>query len=282
MVAAAGALAAAAPLAQAQPQPPAQAQPQPPVQVQPGRPTGPYWNVNHGELYCTLGRDSGPDAVNFAIRVIPGTDRVELLVTSRGWARLPLSYGQAVRLALSPGEGKAIETQALTGRLPSGAPLLVFLNLGEDFVDRVASATRLRVVRGRRDVLVLDFANAGRAVATLRECFDRRLADWGIDMAARGRMRSLPEPTNVPFSDSDYPSAALRADAQGLVIVRLMVAADGSIGACAVLRSSGSAALDARTCQVYTREGRFRPAIDADGRPVAAGIISSVTWRIVG
>lgn len=91
------------------------------AQAQPSaRAAAPHWTVNHGEVYCTLGRDNGPGAVNFALRVIPGTERVELLVTSRSWNRAPATYGQAVRIVTTPGEDAPIKTRTLAGRLPGG------------------------------------------------------------------------------------------------------------------------------------------------------------------
>ncbi len=251
----------------------------PPAQAQPA---APHWTVNHGEVYCTLGRDNGPNAVNFALRVIPGTDRVELLVTSRQWRHTPMFNGQGAELALLPGVGGPIKARARASRLPGGGPLLAFLDLGSGFVDRLAEASQLRVIRDRRTLLALDLPNSGRAVATLRDCFERALTAWGMDVAARGRMRALPSPIGSPFSGSDYPTAALREDAQGVAIVRLMIGSDGRVAECAVLRTSGSADLDARTCQVYRRDGRFQPAIGEDGEPVAAGTISTVIWGISG
>lgn len=243
---------------------------------------GPHWTVDHGEVYCTLSRNNGPDATFFAIRVIPGTDRVELLLTDRSWVRTPLSYGQLAMLSLTPAEGEPLRVEALTGRLPSGSRLLAFLNLGRAFVDQFAKSTRLQLARGRRTILTVDFPAATRPVETLQACIDRTLGIWGIDVAARAQLRALPEHIRIPFSDSDYPLAALRNDAQGMVIARINVDADGRVTDCAVVRSSGSSALDGRTCQVYRTEARYRPAIDVHGQPVATAVLETVSWRIAG
>ena len=253
----------------------APAQPAQPVQE-------PHWTVDHGEVYCTLGRDNGPDATLFTIRVIPGTGQVELLLTNRSWRQTPLSYGQAATIVMTPGEHEPREVDAVTGRLPSGSRLLAFLRLDDSFVASLAKAPRLQLIRGRRPILSVDFPTAKRAVERLRECVDRRLGEWGIDMAGRARLRSLPGLLNVPFSNSDYPSAALRRNAQGMVIARIDVGVDGRVADCAVVRSSGNSALDGRTCNILRQDGRFRPAVDGDGQPVAAAILMIATWRISG
>jgi hypothetical protein len=243
-------------------------------------PSPPLWNVDHGQVYCSLARDNGPDAVNFALRAIPGTQRVELLVTSRSWRRTPFTNGQSARILLSPGNGEPVEGEAVTGQLARAGPVVAFLGLGPSFLDRFAQANHLRLMRGERTVLTLDFPNAGRAVGALRECFARTLADWGMDAAARARLRSPPVPIGTPFNDGDYPFAALRNEAEGIAIVRLLIGIDGHVSDCLVVRTSGNAALDSRSCQVYLREGRFRPAIGADGQPVVGGYITTVTFRI--
>lgn len=252
-----------------------------PAQAPAEAPAG-QWNISRGEVYCTLGRGNGPGGVDFALRVIPGTERVDLLVTSRGWQRIPIPRGEKAGIALLPEDGAPIEAPALTGRLPSGSPLLAFGALGSKFIDRLALADQIRVTQDARTVLTLDLTDSGSAVAALRDCLSQRLAAWGMDPGARARMRSLPEPIGTPFSGNDYPLGAMREDAQGMVIARLMIGTDGRVADCAVLRTSGSADLDSRTCHVYRHEARFRPAIGEDGQPVAAGTITSVVWGIGG
>lgn len=70
------------------------------------------------------------------------------------------------------------------------------------------------------------------------------------------------------ISDSDYPRAAYRARAEGTVDARFTVSTAGRAEGCVVIRSSGNAELDATTCRLIERRYRFRPARDAEGRPV--------------
>jgi TonB family protein len=239
----------------------------------------PRWHIDHGQVYCTLGRDYGLGATSFAIRVIPGTTRTELLMTNREWRETPLDNGQPARIVLAPG-GDPIEANAVTHRLSGGERVLAFFYLGKDFVDRFDQSSQLRVTRGDRTVATFDFPRPGRAVAMLRDCVNRTLGDWGIDVAAQARLRSPPELISLPLQNTDYPIAALRADAQGVVIVRMTIGTDGRVAECVVVRSSGVSLLDNRTCQEFRREGRYRPAIGNDGQPVSTGVIMQVMWRI--
>lgn len=76
----------------------------------------------------------------------------------------------------------------------------------------------------------------------------------------------------------DYPSIALRDGKSGVVLFRLTVDVQGKVTDCAVVGKSGSDALDETTCRLARERGRYNPAIGADGRPVAASFITSVTW----
>lgn len=82
------------------------------------------------------------------------------------------------------------------------------------------------------------------------------------------------------FSTDDYPSDALRNNVEGTVRYILNVAPDGSIAACTVASSSGSAELDAVTCDLLSKRARFEPARDENGQPVDSTYSGQMTWRI--
>lgn len=78
--------------------------------------------------------------------------------------------------------------------------------------------------------------------------------------------------------NSDYPRAARRARAQGTVYVRFAVQPDGNVGDCAITRSSGSAVLDATTCELIRSRFRYTPARDVEGRAVPDVIVGRQAW----
>jgi len=82
-------------------------------------------------------------------------------------------------------------------------------------------------------------------------------------------------------TNDDYPPAALRAGDQGSVGIAFQVNAQGRIEGCTVTSGSGSSALDQATCRLVTRRGRYSPALDAAGNPIAGGRKTlRFTWRI--
>lgn len=78
----------------------------------------------------------------------------------------------------------------------------------------------------------------------------------------------------------DYPRAAYEARAQGITYVRFTVARDGRIKDCAVTRSSGHPELDAVTCRLILRRFVYRPARDAEGRPVEEVVRGQQDWDL--
>lgn len=83
------------------------------------------------------------------------------------------------------------------------------------------------------------------------------------------------------FPQDGYPAAARRAGAEGRVSVSVEVGANGRVVDCQVVGSSGDDELDAATCRLATRNGRFEPARDGQGNKVAARLnLRPVRWTL--
>lgn len=78
----------------------------------------------------------------------------------------------------------------------------------------------------------------------------------------------------------DYPSSALRAEAQGTTAFRLDVGTDGRVTNCTVTSSSGHSALDDQTCKLLMRRARFNPAKDSNGNATTGVYSSRMKWEI--
>lgn len=92
-----------------------------------------------------------------------------------------------------------------------------------------------------------------------------------------------PAPLNNPaawFTNDDYPAAARRAMQQGRVAIAVSVDATGQITGCTVTASSGSAVLDQATCDLVRKRGKFKPALDQDGRAVAGVYPIATRWAL--
>lgn len=83
------------------------------------------------------------------------------------------------------------------------------------------------------------------------------------------------------FSDDFYPPSAKQKGLEGRVSVVLRVDADGTVSDCTVVMSSGVAVLDQATCSSAIQNGRFSPALDDKGKPVASDVkLPPVRWQL--
>ncbi len=81
------------------------------------------------------------------------------------------------------------------------------------------------------------------------------------------------------FPKSAYPPAAKLRREQGRVTVKLALDETGRPTGCSVVNSSASDMLDAVTCTLAVKNGRFHPALDASGKPRATTYtLPAVDW----
>ena len=95
--------------------------------------------------------------------------------------------------------------------------------------------------------------------------------------------RANPVPRGNParwVSNDDYPSRAIREEAQGTVRFTLTVGPDGRVSNCAVTSSSGNETLDSTACRLLTQRARFDPKLDAEGKPTTGTWSNSFRWQL--
>jgi protein TonB len=90
---------------------------------------------------------------------------------------------------------------------------------------------------------------------------------------AKGGLGSL-------FEGDDYPAEALRRGEQGTVAFLLTINRHGRVRRCSNATSSGSAALDRRTCRILKHRARFEPARDARGRRASDTMTGRIRWEL--
>lgn len=82
------------------------------------------------------------------------------------------------------------------------------------------------------------------------------------------------------FPVESYPSEAKAAGQEGRTQFSLDVDALGRITSCNILVSSGSELLDSTTCIQLISNGRFKPAHDRTGKPIAGVWTSAMRWQL--
>lgn len=84
------------------------------------------------------------------------------------------------------------------------------------------------------------------------------------------------------FPQDSYPPSALRRGEEGRTVFALDIDEMGRITSCHVVESSGVDVLDSTTCTLAIINGRFKPARDGQGRPVAGRWRSAMRWQLNG
>lgn len=102
----------------------------------------------------------------------------------------------------------------------------------------------------------------------------------GSGSGSGGGIAARAERISGAIVNADYPRAAKRAGIEGTVRVVYTVGTDGRARDCRVTGSSGSEELDSTTCELVERRFRYRPARDAEGRPVPERVGKVYTWYL--
>ncbi|WP_145960966.1 energy transducer TonB [Sphingosinithalassobacter portus] len=82
------------------------------------------------------------------------------------------------------------------------------------------------------------------------------------------------------LNSQDYPRAAVRRHAQGVLVLGFTVDTDGRATDCQTLQSTGDALLDDQGCRIWTSRMRYEPARDAADEPVAANLQQQIVWTL--
>ena len=143
---------------------------------------------------------------------------------------------------------------------------------------RFASVEEGRAVLGSDDAWIeatSDFQRAATlgvpppvSMAQLRTFSAKAVRPWPDDQAARWR-RAL-ETIAPRFAALHLPVPA----------EVLLIDTDGSVKNCGIAVTSGDVGLDSAACAAITKRGRYKPALDKDGKPIAVHSTRRVVWRL--
>ena len=148
---------------------------------------------------------------------------------------------------------------------------------------REAAATSLEITKLLRKRMVLDTGPMGEPLAALRKCAWDTVGHWGLNVEQQKALMRRPvvEPSSRPwFRDGDYPGSMIDGGYQGIVNFRLMIDAFGKPTSCHVQWSSRPKAFDDVVCRGLMRRARFKPALDAQGKPVPSYWGQTVNFRL--
>lgn len=168
------------------------------------------------------------------------------------------------------------------------------MKFGEEILADVAAARAVHVYKDDTLVDRLRLDGSAAALGVTKRCLASVRAKQAAAERERRRWSDLPkdpfaadkpEPRQAVargsksswITNDDYPPAALRAHEQGTVAMELTIDPTGRVEKCTVSSSSGSAILDAASCSLVQRRGRYTPATNSSGAPTQS--MDKVTFR---
>ena len=243
------------------------------------------WQMDYASGDCRLirsfGTDKDPVTLQFTRTGI--SDSIELAIGGR---RMPVTR-QPVAVAV--GTSTVERVRGMLAQGVDGDGVLGSIRFLSD-VD-LPKALSSDVDAGKPTVLSVTFVRGYAAafelgsmkapLAALDACTDDLVKGWGIDVAAMQQQRSPPQPANdvkAWFREKDYPEKQERRGEGGYVVIRLIVGDDGAVRKCEVYKSGGDKTFEDITCQSVIQRARFRPAIGADGHPIASMWYRGIRW----
>lgn len=241
------------------------------------------WRVRRPGGRCSVIRDFrlGDDEVTLQVqRLQPGLP-TQFVVVGGG-----LSASEVITAGFAPGSGMASfdrvgaarrgDTEAVffAGRLfpwqGAQGPGETILSMQTSFF--VAQS-------GEGEPLVLRTGAIDGALASLADCGEQQLAEFGVGIGQRGSYESLPELQN--WSHLDTPLGRLwnsNAFLRGTMTLRLIVDADGRVSDCRPSDDRHPANLTREACETISARARYTPALDRSGQPVADYVIQRIMF----
>jgi hypothetical protein len=104
---------------------------------------------------------------------------------------------------------------------------------------------------------------------------------WGPDYAARvARPPELIETQQMFYKIIIYPATQHLTRVSSLLELRLKLDDEGKVTDCFVQSSPGSGLFGSKNCENFRKRGRFKPAEDAEGRPIPSQVQLSITFAM--
>lgn len=242
------------------------------------KPAGP-WEVNVLESMCLLKR-SYPDAkgeTTLLFQPLLDLASMELYVVTPGGSGE--QYSGKYKVRVEPG------ARSFTGRYYSVKMPGKQLRYTRLFVDRV-------LMDGLRDGDTLSveakpvrtsfaIVRPEKAMPALRTCVSDLKKSWGIDPDRDATAVTKLEGDPARYFGSDaYPAEALREGVYGRVVALLNISTQGIVENCRIVSTAGTS-LNEGTCKA-ARRARFKPPLDAGGKPIATTYLLPVRWVLPG
>ncbi|MEN9682345.1 MAG: hypothetical protein RLZZ427_96 [Pseudomonadota bacterium] len=239
------------------------------------------WQIDNAPQMCRLSREYAAGDEHMTLRLEqyrPGAS-VQVVLIGEQVKRAESFSSFEVRL----GSTQPFHTSAFPLILPDGriARLLNFQlvkpskSSAHTWPDEVAlkAINEMAFAAPVMGTLLFQTNTLPRAMIEMRKCGDSMVREWGFDPDQQAALLRQPEPASphqkwVTFDD--VKRLHLARDQVGRFDYRLDIDAAGLPTGCHVVRTFSDPVIAQKICAVLLKRGRFIPALDATGKPIAS------------
>jgi len=239
------------------------------------------WVVDYSETYCAAVRAFGTAEapLDLVLRPSPEGDVLQFFVLKSGGFTMARHVPVTVGFA-----GATVEGTALEYGFNKGGRRTILVSLANDMV-RELPKTRMLTFHGSGIDYAFGLTGMNQVLTALATCNEDLRRHWNMTDRAKEAIRSPAKPVYRLmdlFSSDDYPEQALSEEDSGSASVLLLVDDKGKVADCLLRHTSGNASLDAQTCIAFRNRARFKPALDAAGKPMRSVYHQAVSWKARG
>lgn len=239
------------------------------------QPTG-KWVLDYGETACTVYRNYGSEQSPIVLAFRPSPNgsvvRVSLLRDGGGTTARHFPIWSNIL-------GEAQKTTALRFPSAGGKKETIWINFARSQLEALPQVGELAfAARG-----LIDERFALPSMSAVLKGLDTCNADlrhhWNIGGVSAVATQATPSKSPGSWvNNDDYPQQALDEGASGIVQFVLLIDGDGKVRDCMVEETSGVASLDAMACLLLRERAKFKPAVDASGKPVRSSWTNRFRW----
>jgi len=265
------------------------------------------WVLDYAEERCTLARNfgSGDEVILLRIDSFGSEAGFRLTLAGKGVPQpgVPAVVG-SYRLTGDPENRHAGVFLGTLGenKLPAASLAISFLPYAEiangqrmSAVDKQAYLLRrnrpepafdatvdsIRIGFGNKNPSVeLHVGNMAKPLEAMQACIADLYKSWGMDPQVERSLSRLAEPlpSTLKHVERNYPDEALMRGLNAIVPVRLLIDANGEAKTCVVQSPEAPAEFKQAVCDNLS--GKFAPALDAAGKPVASMYNTTVQYLV--
>lgn len=260
------------------------------------------WNVDYGAEVCSLIRVFGeePEQHILSLRQYWPGESFGMTVGGRSYRK----FGSRTRTKVRFADGQeGFEARPFAGKMEGYGAAVIFSEV--DVAKEGSTAAQGDPAQGGGAIPMLDIS-AGAAVRfvelqqgaqivrletgpmaqafkVMNDCTASLVKEWGLDperlRTAQNRPRWLNRDALVQRIVATYPGGALLSGEQGIMRMRVMVNAQGTVDSCTIIKATNTSALESPACEVM-KQAKFDPARDATGAAMPSYYATSITYQI--